>query len=53
MADLVGRVGEPVEEIRHGEAQNEAVGWYTEAGVAQDGQNHHRVTADDNHGHHT
>ena len=53
MADLVGRVGEPVEKVGHGEAQDEAVGWYSEAGVAQDGQNHHRVTAYDDHGHAT
>ena len=47
MTDLVGGVGEAVEQVGQGETDDKAVGGHTQVGVSQDGQKHQRVAAYD------
>ena len=49
MAELVGRVEEALEQVRHRQTQDEAVRWHSQVRVTQDGEYDERVAADDGH----
>ena len=49
MAELVGRVEDPLEQVRHRQTQDEAVRWHSQVRVTEDGEDDERVAADDDH----